>query len=136
MSKSIKDDELRSGAETVKKKVLIADDNQMVHHLYTGCLGGEFDLLHAFDGAETLFMAVDQLPDLILLDIMMPLLDGRAICKQLKKHPKTNKIKIIMVTAKDSQADRLVGFEVGADDYIEKPCHPEFLIRCIKKHLP
>jgi len=124
------------GAGTVKAKVLIADDNRMVHQLYSGCFGDQFDLAHAYDGVEALFMAVDQMPDLILLDIMMPLLDGRAICKQLKKHPKTAKIKIIMVTARDSQSDRLIGFEVGADDYIEKPCHPDFLIRCIKKHLP
>jgi DNA-binding response OmpR family regulator len=117
------------------KKVLIADDNKMIHQLYAGSIGGLFDLAHAYDGAEALFMAVDLMPDLILLDIMMPLLDGRSICKQLKKHPKTEKIKIIMVTAKDRQTDRLLGFEVGADDYLEKPCPPDFLIRCIQKHL-
>ena len=123
-------------AGTVKAKVLIADDNQMVHRLYSGCLGDQFDLVHAYDGVEALFMAVDQMPDLILLDIVMPLLDGRAICRQLKSHPRTKHITIIMVTARDNQSDRLIGFEVGADDYLEKPCHPDFLIRCIKKHLP
>ena len=123
------------GAGTGKKKVLIADDSKMIHQLYTGCFGDEFELLHAYDGAETLFIAVDQLPDLILLDIVMPLLDGRAICRQLKKHAKTRKIVIIMVTARDNQNDRLVGFEVGADDYIEKPCPPEFLIGRIRKYL-
>jgi DNA-binding response OmpR family regulator len=119
----------------MKKKVLVADDNAMVHQLYESCLGEEFDLLHAHDGAETLFMAVDLMPDLILLDIMMPLLDGRSICRQLKKHPRTAKIKIVMLTAKDSQADRLVGFEVGADDYLVKPCQPDYLLRCIRKNL-
>ncbi len=119
----------------MKKRVLIADDNRMVHQHYSGCFGDEFELLHAYDGAETLMMAVDQMPDLILLDIMMPLLDGRTVCLQLKKNQKTRKIKVIMVTAKDSQADRLVGFEVGADDYLEKPCTPEFLLQTIRKHL-
>ncbi len=119
----------------MKKKVLIADDNQLIHQLYIGCFGDEFDLVHAYDGAEALFMAVDQMPDLILLDIMMPLLDGRSICRQLRKHPKTAKLKIIMVTAKDSQTDRLVGFEVGADDYIEKPCPPDLLMQRMRKQL-
>lgn len=119
----------------MKKKVLIADDNRMVHQLYTACFGEEFDLVHAYDGAEALVLAVDLMPDLILLDIMMPLLDGRAICKQLKKHEKTKKIVVVMVTAKDSQSDRLVGFEVGADDYIEKPCPPDFLLERIRKFL-
>lgn len=129
------DDKTLPSAGPRKRKVLIADDNKMIHQLYTGCFGDEFDLVHAFDGAETLFMAVDLMPDLIVLDIIMPLLDGRSICKQLKKHPKTMNIKIIMVTAKDNHTDRLVGFEVGADDYIEKPCPPDFLLRRIKKHL-
>jgi DNA-binding response OmpR family regulator len=119
----------------MKKRVLVADDNKMIHQLYNGCFGEEFDLLHAYDGAEALMMAVDLMPDLILLDIVMPLLDGRAVCKQLKRYPKTQKIKIIMVTAKDAQTDRLVGFEVGADDYVEKPCHPDFLILRINKLL-
>jgi DNA-binding response OmpR family regulator len=119
----------------MKKQVLIADDNRMIHKVYADCLGDEFEVAHAYDGAEALFLAVDLLPDLILLDIMMPLIDGRAICRQLKKHPKTAHIKIILVTAKDSQSDRLVGFEVGADDYIEKPCLPEFLVQRIKKQL-
>jgi DNA-binding response OmpR family regulator len=123
------------GSGSMKKKVLVADDNKMVHELYQACFGDEFDLVHAYDGAETLMLAADLIPDLILLDIMMPLLDGRSICKQLKKHPRTKNIIVIMVTAKDSQADRLVGFEVGADDYVEKHCLPDFLLSRIRKHL-
>lgn len=119
----------------MKKRILVADDNKMIHQLYAACFGDELELHHAYDGAEALCMAVDLVPDLILLDIMMPLLDGRSICKQLKKYPRTANVKIVMVTARDSQADRLVGFEVGADDYIEKPCPPDFLLQRIKKHL-
>jgi DNA-binding response OmpR family regulator len=119
----------------MKKRVLVADDNKLIHELYAGCCGDDFELLHAYDGAEALCLAVDLHPDLILLDIMMPILDGRSVCRQLRRYPSTAKIKIIMVTAKDSQADRLVGFEVGADDYVEKPCTPDYLLLRVKKLL-
>jgi two-component system phosphate regulon response regulator PhoB len=115
-----------------KKKVLIADDNHYSHEIYTSFFGDEFEYLHAYDGADTLAVAIGETPELIILDLMMPLLDGRAICKKLKSYPKTKDIKIIMVTAKNSQSDRLVGFEVGADDYIEKPCSLELLARSVK----
>jgi len=95
----------------MKKKVLVADDSQMIHRLYEGCLGDEFEIVHAYDGAETLLMAVDLLPDLILLDIMMPLLDGRVICKQLKKHPRTKQIKID-VALDGVESVKLPGFDV------------------------
>ena len=120
----------------VKKKVLIADDSRLSHQLYMECLGDEFEYAHAYDGADALVMAVSEVPDLLLLDLMMPLLDGRTICQKLKNHPKTKDLKIIMVTSRDSQSDRLVGFEVGADDYIEKSCPLSFLIRSVKKQLP
>jgi DNA-binding response OmpR family regulator len=80
-------------------------------------------------------MAVEERPALIILDLMMPLLDGRSICKKLKGYPVTKDTKIIMVTAKNTQSDRLVGFEVGADDYLEKPCSCELLARSVKNLL-
>ena len=115
-----------------KKKMLIADDSHYSHEIYTAFFGDEFEYLHAYDGADALALAIAELPELIILDLMMPLLDGRAICKKLKSYPKTKDIKIIMVTAKNSQSDRLVGFEVGADDYIEKPCSLELLARSVR----
>ena len=118
-----------------RKKVLIADDSRYSHEMYTSFFGDEFDYLHAYDGADALVMAIAEIPDLIILDLMMPLLDGRAICRKLKSYPKTKRIKIIMVTAKNSQSDRLVGFEVGADDYIEKPCSLDLLARSVKNLL-
>jgi two-component system phosphate regulon response regulator PhoB len=124
-----------NGGRMPKKKMLIADDSRYSHEIYTSFFGDEFEYLHAYDGAEALLVAIDRLPDLIILDLMMPLLDGRSICKKLKSYPKTKDIKIIMVTAKNSQSDRLVGFEVGADDYLEKPCSMDLLARSLKNLL-
>jgi DNA-binding response OmpR family regulator len=70
---------------------------------------------------DALILAVDQLPDLVILDVSMPILDGRTVCKKLKEYPKTKGIKVLMVSAKDEQHDRVLGFEVGADEYLGKP---------------
>jgi DNA-binding response OmpR family regulator len=118
-----------------KKKLLIADDSRYSHEIYTGFFGDEFEYLHAYDGVDALVMAVTEVPELIILDLMMPLLDGRSICRKLKNSPRTKSIKIIMVTARNSQSDRLVGFEMGADDYIEKPCSLDLLARSVKNLL-
>ena len=117
-----------------KKKLLIADDEKYIHDLLAKFLSvDEFDIIHAYDGKETLKLAEEHLPDLILLDIMMPLMDGRDICKKLRNDPEKKKVKIIMLTAKDEQYDRILGFELGADDYITKPCSMSYLARRIKK---
>lgn len=118
-----------------KKKLLIADDSHVLHDVYTEYFGDEFEYLHAYDGADALIMAVHEVPDLIILDLMMPLLDGRSICKKLKSHPATKGIKIVMVTAKTTQSDRLIGFEVGADDYIDKPSPMDVLARSVRNLL-
>jgi len=77
-------------------------------------------------------MARAHLPDILLLDISMPKMDGRDVCKKLKSEPGTSQIRIIMITGKDLHSDRLVGFSVGADEYIEKPCSVYYLERSIK----
>ena len=120
---------------TEKKKILVADDDNFLHKMYTDGLGEEYEVIHAYDGADALMVAMKEQPDLILLDIMMPLLDGRTICKKLKGNPATSAIKIVMVSAKSEQSDRLVGFELGADDYVEKPVTLAYLNRVIAKLL-
>jgi len=101
-----------------KKKILIADDDNHVHEMLTVVLSSdEFEIMHAYDGQETVERVDEELPDLVVLDIMMPIKDGRDICRDLKKNPKTKDIKILMLSAKDEQFDRIVGLEVGADDY-------------------
>jgi two-component system phosphate regulon response regulator PhoB len=118
-----------------KKTLLIADDDQTMHDLYPQYLGDAYEYLHAYDGVDALILAVDKLPDLVILDVIMPGLDGRAVCKKLKSYPKTKHIRVVMVTGKRDQTDRLVGFEVGADDYLEKPYSLEILARTIQKQL-
>lgn len=119
----------------MRKRILIADDSKLVHERMANDLGEEYELLHAYDGADTLLLAFELLPDLLILDIMMPMLDGRTICKKLRAHPRTKGMKIIMVSAKNAQSDRLVGFEVGADDYVEKPYTVELLTRSVRRQL-
>ena len=118
---------------TEKKKLLIADDDETLHRLYGDSFSEEFEVLHALDGADTLMLAVQHLPDIILLDITMPLLDGRTICRKIKGNPLTKNIKIVIITGKGEQHDRLLGFEVGADDYVEKPATLSYITRVIRK---
>jgi len=117
-----------------KKKILIANDDTHVHEMLTVVLSSdEFEIMHAYDGQETVERVDDELPDLVVLDIMMPIKDGRDICRDLKKNPKTKDIKILMLSAKDQQFDRIVGLEVGADDYEIKPFSPDHLAHKIKR---
>ena len=118
-----------------KKTLLIADDDRTMHELYPEYLGDAYEYLHAYNGVDALVLAVDLMPDLVILDVLMPGLDGRAVCKKLKSYPKTKGILVVMVTGKRDQTDRLVGFEVGADDYLEKPYYLEMLARTIEKQL-
>ena len=115
-------------------KILIADDDKIIHISFTKPLvkmGHE--VISAYDGEEALAMAQKEKPDLLLLDISMPSMDGRDVCKQLKGADDTKQICIVMLTSKDHQFDRQVGFEMGADDYISKPCSVMYLERLIKK---
>ena len=121
--------------DIVKKKLLIADDSPLAHQVYMDCLGDQYEYLHAYDGVDAIILATAEHPDLLLLDVMMPLLDGRTICRKLRCNPRTEDMKIIMVTARDTQSDRIVGFEVGADDYIEKSTPLAALARSVEKLL-
>ena len=118
------------------KLLLIADDNESIHDILGAALrGDDFDLIHAYDGRETLELAKEQLPDLIILDILMPLVDGWDVCMELKSNPDTKHIKIIMLTGKGGQLDRALGLDVGADDYVAKPFSLEHLCHKIRRAL-
>jgi len=117
-----------------KKKILIADDDRVVHKLISAVLSSdEFDIIHAYDGQETIHRIDDELPDLVVLDIMMPKKDGRDICRDVKKNPKTKNIKILMLSSRDQQSDRVLGLKVGADDYETKPFIASHLASKIKR---
>ena len=104
------------------KRVLIVEDEKDLAELLVFNLEKEgYVATCVHDGARGLERARAELPDLILLDLMLPGLLGTEICKALRKDPKTAHIPIIMITAKGDEIDRVVGFEVGADDYIVKP---------------
>ena len=79
--------------------------------------------------------AVDELPDLVILDVTMPQLDGRTICRKLKSYPKTRGVKVLMITGRSEQSDRLVGFEVGADEYLVKPATRLQIVHAVDKLL-
>jgi len=117
-----------------KKKILIADDDAHVHEMLAVVLSSdEFEIIHAYDGLETVERVFADRPDLVVLDVMMPKKDGRDICRELKANPRTKDIRVLMLSAKDEQFDRTLGLEVGADDYETKPFSPDHLARKIKR---
>jgi len=117
----------------VKEKILIVEDEKDIAKMIDYNLKKEgFRTLIARDGEDALDSAMRELPDLILLDLMLPGVDGLEICKELKKERKTAGIPIIMLTAKSRESDKIVGLELGADDYVTKPFSPRELIARIK----
>lgn len=122
--------------ETMSEKILIADDEADVRGLVRSNLkAAGFGVLEADDGREVLEKAQRELPALIVLDLMLPELSGLDVCKALKADSLTAKIPIIMLTAKAEEIDRIVGLELGADDYITKPFSPRELVLRIKSVL-
>jgi two-component system phosphate regulon response regulator PhoB len=108
---------------------LVVDDEEDILNLLSYNLKkAGFDVLTAEDGPEALELAVKELPGLILLDIMLPNMEGTEVLKRLKADPSTAGVPVIMLTAKGEEIDRIVGFELGADDYITKPFSPRELI--------
>ncbi len=114
---------------TSKRCVLLADDDPGLRRLIGTTLGTEdFDLLHATDGEEALDIARERRPELVLLDVNMPKLDGFEVCRHLKTEPETAGIKVVMLTARGADVDRARGRDAGADDYFIKPFSPVQLL--------
>lgn len=91
-----------------------------------------YDVLTSKNGQEGLEMVEEEDPDLVLLDLMLPDLDGIEICKQIRNNPETKGIPVIMVTAKDTESEVILGLGVGADDYVTKPFNPKELVARVK----
>ncbi|HON09000.1 MAG TPA: response regulator transcription factor [Verrucomicrobiota bacterium] len=120
----------------MSRKVLVVDDEQDVLELLTYNLKqAGYEVLSAEDGKEALWKVRVYSPDIIVLDIMLPIIDGLEVCKALKKDPQNSKIPIIMLTARANESDRIKGFESGADDYLVKPFSVRELILRIKRLL-
>jgi len=112
--------------------LIIEDEADIVEALEYNLKKDGFKVYKATDGRAGLKTAREKLPDLILLDLMLPEMDGTQVCKILKSESKTSNIPIIMLTAKSSEIDKVVGLEIGADDYITKPFSMRELIARIK----
>jgi len=104
-----------------KKIILIAEDDLSLVDTYKLALGDSFEILVAYNGKEALDVINTQVPDLILMDIMMQEMDGIEALKHLKKNSATAKVPVILVTAKVQHKDVLDGYQTGADYYITKP---------------
>jgi DNA-binding response OmpR family regulator len=121
---------------TRRDVVLVADDDEdIVRFVEVNLLLEGFEVVTAGDGEEALQVATESLPDLILLDVMMPRLDGFEVCKRLRDDSRTKHISVIMLTAKSLSADKVVGLTAGADDYIIKPFDPIELVARVKSSL-
>ncbi|MBI2371517.1 MAG: response regulator [Deltaproteobacteria bacterium] len=114
-------------------KVLVIDDERDIVELVRYHLEKEgIQCLHGGDGPGALHLVRQHHPDLLILDLMLPGLDGLEVCRQLRQEPATARLPIIMLTAKAEEVDRVVGLEVGADDYVVKPFSPRELVARVK----
>jgi len=120
----------------MKQKILVVDDEpDAVELVEFNLKSAGYQVTTAADGEEALNKARSNLPDLIVLDLMLPEVDGLEICKILRRDPKTSGIPIVMLTAKAAEVDRILGLELGADDYVTKPFSPRELVLRIKRLL-
>jgi len=117
-------------------KILVIDDEpDAVELVEFNLRSAGYEVVTAADGAEALKKARAHSPDLVVLDVMLPEVDGLEVCKILRRDPATSGIPIIMLTAKAAEIDRVLGLELGADDYITKPFSPRELVLRIKNLL-
>lgn len=115
------------------KKILIVDDEKPISDIIKFNLTKEgYDIVTAFDGREAVTIFEEEKPDLIILDLMLPELDGLEVAKEIRK---TSHVPIIMLSAKDSEFDKVIGLEIGADDYVTKPFSNRELLARVKAHL-
>ncbi len=116
-----------------KAKVLvIEDDRSLAEVLSHNLKASGYEVIVATDGQDGLLKAETKLPDLVVLDLMLPVVDGLDVCRRLRAQPTTREIPIIMLTAKAEESDEIVGFSLGADDYVTKPFSVKVLLERIK----
>lgn len=117
-------------------KVLIADDEHNIRHILDFSLHAEgFDVVSASNGEDAFTLAVSEIPDLIILDVMMPGQGGVETCRLIKADDRTANIPVILLTARGSREDREKGKEAGADEYITKPFSPQKVVNAVNNFL-
>lgn len=118
------------------RKVLIADDEHNIRHILDFSLHAEgFDVVSADNGEDAFTLAVNEMPDIIILDVMMPGRGGIETCKVLKEDERTADIPVVLLTAKSTREDRDNGKAAGADGYITKPFSPQNVIDTVQSLL-
>lgn len=112
-----------------REAILVVEDDEDILELLTFNLeAAGYEVLTASDGQDGLVTARRRKPQLVLLDLMLPRMDGLEVCRELKRDPETSGIPVIMLTARGDEVDRIVGLELGADDYVVKPFSPRELV--------
>src|SRR5213594_3330111 len=118
------------------ERVLIVDDDPDILRLVSYNLGqAGFEVTAAADGRKALESVQKQPPDLIILDLMLPDIDGMEVCRTLRQRENSRRVPIVMLTARGDEIDRVIGFELGADDYVMKPFSPRELVLRVKSIL-
>ncbi|MBI5125678.1 MAG: response regulator, partial [Planctomycetes bacterium] len=116
-----------------KKEILVVEDEKDLTELIKYTLEKEgFQVFSASNGEEGLKLVQRKRPALVLLDLMLPVIDGLEVCRRIKKDPQTAATPVVILTVKDAEADIVSGLEVGADDYITKPFSPRVLIARVR----
>jgi len=119
-----------------RQTILVVDDTSENIDVLSAVLRPEYKVKVALTGERALkIMAGDSMPDMVLLDIMMPEMDGYEVCRLLKSNPLTSSIPVIFITAKSQDEDEKKGLELGAEDYITKPINPAIVLARVRTHL-
>ncbi len=122
--------------EDVKRKILVVDDEDSIREILTYNLEREnFLVIEAKDGEEAIVLTDSEKPDLILLDVMLPKKDGITVCKEIRYNLNMKEIPILMISAKGEETDKIIGLEMGADDYVTKPFQVREVIARVKANL-
>jgi len=118
-------------------RILIVEDSRTALHLVQQeLIAVGYEVLIATDGEEALRIACDERPSLVLLDVVLPKINGYQVCRRLKAEPGMENVPVIMLTSKNKDSDRHWGMEQGADAYLAKPVEPEALLALLAEYLP